>query len=71
MNDYFYSKIADTDTHLPGKWACHGIVDPKSKDFYLDYNTLHDPRGRDFDTGVRCEVKIVRGFRGNTVERLD
>lgn len=68
---YYYQLIPESDQYLGGKWACCGMVhaNKQSRDFYLEYNTMHDTRWRHKKAPYNMTVVIVAGFRGNVAGR--
>ena len=71
VESYYYQKIPADDKYLPGKWACCGIVSERTITFYVQYLRMHDPRGANFEVKEPREIKIVEGYRGNTVAVLE
>lgn len=69
---YYYQMAKTPDPFLPNQWVCCGMVDEKTKSFYLDYFSRQDTRGfscPNCPDGYR--VIIVSGYRGNVAGRLE
>jgi hypothetical protein len=67
---YYYQHLPEDDKYLPGKWACCGIAVEKSRNFYTDWFSTHDARGRNFDRSVMMDVKIVPAYMGGAVDNV-